>query len=82
MLAKTGSQMVVNNFNQLGQGLSNTETVFIQNKWAEWTERLKNITPSNIKKGVIATHIFGNIDMKNKTLNRTETHHINSILVN
>ena len=32
MLAKTGSQMVVNNLKILGHGLSNTETVFIQDK--------------------------------------------------
>ena len=62
MLAKTRSQMVVNNLRQLGHGLSNTETVFIQDKWGEWTERLESIIPLNIKKGVIATHAFDNID--------------------
>ena len=73
--------MVVNNLKQLGHGLSNTETVFIQDKWTEWTERLKSIIPSNIKKGVIVTHVFDNIDWKNKTLDRIETHHTNSVLV-
>ena len=43
MLAKTGSQMVVDNLKQLVHGFSNTEAVFIQDKWAEWTERLKSI---------------------------------------
>ena len=78
MLAKAGSQMVVNNLKQLDHGLLNTETVFIQNKWAEWTERLKSIIPS---KHVITKHVFDNINGKNKTLDRTETHHTNSILV-
>ena len=80
MLAKTRSQMVVNNLKQLGHGLSNTETVLIQDKWAEWTKRLKSIIPSNIKKKVIATHLFVNIDWKNKTL-RIETHQTKSTLV-
>ena len=31
--------------------------------------------------GVIATHVFDNIDWKNKTLDRIETHRTNSILV-
>ena len=31
--------------------------------------------------GVIATHVFDNIDWKNKTLDKIETHHTNSILV-
>ena len=34
-----------------------------------------------MKKGVITTHVFDNIDGKNKTLNRIETDHTNSILV-
>ena len=33
--------MVVNDLKELGLGLLNTETVFIQDKLAEWTERLK-----------------------------------------
>ena len=31
--------------------------------------------------GVIAAHVFDNIDWKNKTLDKIETHHTNSILV-
>ena len=73
--------MVINDLKQLGAGISNTETMFIQDKWAEWTEKLSSIIPSNIKKGVIATHICGNIDQKNKNVNRSETHYTNSILV-
>ena len=81
MLARSGSQMVVNNLKQLGHGLSNNETVFTQDKWAEWTERVKSIIPSNIKKREIATHVFDNIDWENKTLDRIETHHTNLTLV-
>ena len=81
MYAKTGSKMIINDLKHLGHGLSNTETMFIQDKWAEWTDHQKSIIPSNIKKGVITTHIFDNIDWKNKTLNRVETHHTNSILI-
>ena len=81
MLAKTGSKMVVNDLKQLGHGLSTYETMFIQDKWAEWTENESSIIPSNMKKGVIATHVFDNIDWKNKSLSRVETHHTNSILV-
>ena len=73
--------MVVNNLKQLGHGLSNTETVFIQGKWTEWAEILKSIIPSNIKIGVIVTHVFENFDSKSKTLDRIEAHHTNSILV-
>ena len=77
-LAKTGSQMVVNDLKQLGHGLSNTETMFIQDKWAEWTEKVNSIIPSNMKRGVVATQVFDNIDWKNKSLSRIETHHTNS----
>ena len=75
MLAKTGLQLIVNNFKQLGYGSSNTEIVFIQDEWSEWTERLRSIILSYIEKGVIVTHFFDNIDWKNKTLKRIETHH-------
>ena len=42
-LAKTGSQMVINDLKQLGAGISYTETMFIQDKWAEWTKNLSSI---------------------------------------
>ena len=38
--------MVVNDLKELGLGLLNTETVFIQDKLAEWTEKLKFMIPS------------------------------------
>lgn len=57
-VSKTGSQIVVNNLKLLGQSLSPTKTMFIQDKWAGETERLKSIIP----------YVFDNIDWKNKTL--------------
>ena len=80
-LSKTGSSMIVNDLKQLGHGISNTEAMFIQDKWAEWTDNVSTVIPSNIKKGVITTHIFDNIDWKNKSISRQESHHTNSILV-
>ena len=47
-LAKTESQILINDLKQLGTAISNTETMFIQVKWAEWTENLSSIIPSNI----------------------------------
>ena len=64
-LAKTGSQIVINDLKKLGAGISNTETMFIQDKWAEWTENCSSTIPPNIKKGVIAAHICDNIGWKN-----------------
>ena len=73
--------MVINDLKKLGAGISNTETMFIQDKWTEWTENCSSIIPPNIKKGVIATHICDNIGWKNTNVNRSETQHTNSILV-
>ena len=73
--------MVISDLKQLGAGISNIETIFIQDKWAEWIENLSSIIPSNIKKEVIATHICHNIDWKNKNVNRSQIYHTNSILV-
>ena len=64
-LAKTGSQMVISDLKKLGAGISNTETMFIQDKWAEWTENCSSTIPPNTKKGVIAAHICDNIGWKN-----------------
>ena len=43
--------MVINDLKQLGAGISNTETMFMQDKREEWTKNLSSIIPSNIKKG-------------------------------
>ena len=81
MFGKTGSKNVVNDLRQLGHGLSYTETMFVMDKWAEWCLKQKSLVPSNIIKGVIATHTFDNIDWKNKNIKRIESHFTNSIIV-
>ena len=55
--------------------------MFIQDMWAQWTDNQSSYIPSNIRKGKMITHVFDNIDWKNKNVQRTETHHVNSILV-
>ena len=60
-------------------GLSYTETKFIENKWAERSENQSKIVPNNIDEDIIVTLAVDNIDRKNKTYKREETH--NSILI-
>ena len=81
MYGKTGSKNVVNDLRHLGHGIPYTETIFIMDKWAEWCMNQKSLVPSNMRKGVISTHTFDNIDWKNKNINRAESHYTNSILV-
>ena len=62
--------------------LSYTETKFIDDKWAEWTERQSSLKSCNIHKGMaVTTLVFDNIDWKNKDLRGKETHNTNSILI-
>ena len=82
MHRKTGSQDVVDTLYGLGHGISYTETMFIEDKWAEWASERNTDIPSNIKKGLPTTHVADNIDWKNKELSGcNETHNTNSILV-
>ena len=81
MYGKTGSKDVVTSLRHLGHGIPYSETLFIMDKWAEWCVRQKSIVPSNMRKGIPTTHVFDNIDWKNKNINRTESHYTNSILV-
>ena len=62
-------------------GISYTETKFIEDKWAEWSEQQSSLLPSNIEKGLITTLVFDNIDWKNKDHKGKETHNTNSILI-
>ena len=60
---------------KFGHGISYTETKLIEDKWAEWSEQLSSLLPSNIeKKGFITTLVFDNIDWKNKDYTGKETH--------
>ena len=81
MYCKTGSKNIIEDLSRLGHGISYTQTMFIQDMWAEWTDNQLSYIPSNIQRGKIVTHVFDNIDWKNKNIKRTETHHTNSILV-
>ena len=49
--------------------------------WGQWTDNQSSYIPSNIPKGEMVTHVFDNIDWKNKNAQRPETHHTNLILV-
>ena len=81
MYRKTRSKNVINDLHHLGLGISYTELIFIQDYWAEWSVRQSRTCPSNIRTGVIATHVSDNIDWKNKNINCQELYYTNSILV-
>ena len=52
MHRKTGSSDVIQILHKLGYGISYTETLFIEDKWAEWAESQSTNIPSNIKKNM------------------------------
>ena len=60
---------------------SYTETKFIEDKWAKWSENQSKLVPNNIDKDSIVTLVADNIDWKNKTFKGEETHNSNSILI-
>ena len=66
---------------KFGHGISYTETKFIEDKWAEWSEQQSSLLPSNIEKGLITTLVFDNIAWKNKDNKGKETRNTNSILI-
>ena len=78
--AKTGSKLIVDDLKKIGTGISYTETLFILDKWAEWTAKQGSIIPSCIAKDTMTTHVFDNIDWSNKN-GRLEVHLTNSILI-
>ena len=83
MHKKTGSSDVVDTLHRLGHGISYSETLFVEDKWAEWSQYQSNLIPSNIISGVPTTLVSDNIDWKNKSIrgNSNETHHTNCILI-
>ena len=66
---------------RIGHGLSYTETIFIQDKWAEWSENRLKLVPNDIDEDSIVTLAADNTDSKNKTFKGEETHNTNSILI-
>ena len=83
MQRKTGSSDVVDTLHHLGHGISYSETLCIENKWAEWSQYQSNPILSNIISGVSTTLMSNNIDWKNKSIWRSsnETYHTNCILI-
>ena len=78
---KTGSREVMTDLHRIGHGLSYTETIFIQDKWAEWSENQLKLVPNDIDEDSIVTLAADNTDSKNKTFKGEETHNTNSILI-
>ena len=72
---------VITDLHRFGQRLSYTETRFIEDKWAKWSENQLKLVPNNIDKDSIVTLVADNIDWKNKTFKGEETHNSNSILI-
>ena len=57
------------------EGISNTETLFIEDKWAEWVLAQSTIIPFNIKVKIPTTLVADNIDWENKGLTgKGQTH--------
>ena len=66
MHRKTGSSDVFDTLHKLGYGISYTETLLIEDKWAEWAEAQSTIIPSNIKVNIPTTLVADNIDWEIK----------------
>ena len=73
MYRKTGSSATNDDLHKFGHGISYTETKFIEDKWAEWSEQQSSLLPSNIENSVITMLVFDNIDWKNKDYKGKET---------
>ena len=61
--------------------MSYTETKWIEDKWAEWSENQLKLVPNNIHEDSIVTLVADNIDWRNKTFKGEETHNTNSIFI-
>ena len=83
MHRKTGSSDVVDTLHRLGHGISYSETLLVEDKWAEWSQYQSNLIPSNIISGVPTTLVSDNIDWKNKSIrgSSNETYHTSCILI-
>ena len=82
MLRKIGSSDVIDTLHKLRYGISYTETLSIEDKWAEWAEAQSTIISSNIKVNIATTLVADNMDWENKDLTgKEQTHNTNSILI-
>ena len=68
---------------RFGHGILYSKTLFVEDKWTEWSQYQSNLIPSNIISGVRTTLVSDNIDWKNKSIRESsnETHHTNCILI-
>ena len=78
---KTGSREVLDTMHRLGYGISYTETLFIEDRRAEWDRNQNKDIPANISKNVPTTLVADNIYWKNKSIGGEETHNTNCILI-
>ena len=76
-----GLKNVIKDLHHLGLGISDTELMFIKDKWAERNVNKSRTCPSNTRTGFTAANVFDNIDWKNKNMDHQESHYTNSILV-
>ena len=83
MHRKIGSNDVVDTLHRLGHGILYSETLFVEDKWTEWSQYQSNLILSNLISGVPTTLVSGNIDWKNKSIrgSSNETHHANCKLI-
>ena len=70
----TGSSNVVKDILHYGHGISYDETIFVQDKWAEWCEKQSSLIPSNIESRKLVTHVVNNIDWESKSLTGDQNH--------
>ena len=78
---KTGSREVLQLVYEFGCGISYNETLFFEDKWAEWDKNQHSSIPSNVSKMVPTTVVADNIDWKNKTIGGKETHNTNYFVI-
>ena len=62
MYSQTGSKHIVDDLHRLSHGISYTEILFVNDKWAEWAQNQSSIILSKIAKKKIVAHVFDNID--------------------
>ena len=78
---KTATREPVDIASAFGYGITYTETLFIEDIWADWDRRQNSNIPSNIRKKTPTTVVADNIDWKNKDISGRETHNTNIILI-
>ena len=81
MVKLSSKRKVLDTIHRLGYGIPYTETLFIENKWAEWDRNQNSRIPANISKNIPTTLVADNIDWKNKSIGGRETHNTNCILI-